>query len=139
MKVNQGRCCLVRTNSHEPSPSDRSGMLHTMPSGKPYGLPSVTTPDEKQSPGAVGVTSARIASAMETAVEAALDRPHFLISAPPRVATVGVNSFSNQLVSSIVSAAGRPLMRALYQSGTCTCQMISCTIYSWTLYGTALG
>lgn len=38
---------------------------------------------ENQSPSCVGVTKARIASAMETAVDAADERPHFLISAPP--------------------------------------------------------
>jgi hypothetical protein len=62
-------------------------------------LPSVHTPDEKQSPGAVGTTSERIASATETAVDAADDLPHFLMSAPPRVATVGVNSCLNHSVS----------------------------------------
>jgi hypothetical protein len=42
---------------------------------------------EKQSPGAVGVYRERRWSAMDTAVEAAEERPHFLISAPPRLAT----------------------------------------------------
>ncbi len=131
---------------------------------------------EKQSPGAVGVTSARSASAIDTAVEAADERPHlrarvqagraieapassralagacrrqgragqgragqgravqgsagssgaaaaaaaahFLMSAPPRVATLGVNSSRNHLVSLMRSMAGTPPMRALTKSGT---------------------
>lgn len=52
-------------------------------SAMPYGLLSVTTAVEKQSPGMVGITSALMASAIDTAVEAADDRPHFLIRAPP--------------------------------------------------------
>ena len=38
---------------------------------------------ENQSPSFVGVTRDFIASAMETAVDAAEDRPHFFISTPP--------------------------------------------------------
>lgn len=36
------------------------------PSWMPYRLPSEHTPEEKQSPGGVGVTSERMASAMDT-------------------------------------------------------------------------
>ena len=43
----------------------------------------MTTAVEKQSPGGVGTISDLMASAMDTAVEAADERPHFLISAPP--------------------------------------------------------
>ncbi len=42
---------------------------------------------EKQSPAGVGMYSERRWSAMDTAVEAAEERPHFLIRAPPRLAT----------------------------------------------------
>lgn len=54
---------------------------------------------EKQSPGGVGVYRLRRWSAMDTAVLAALLRPHFWISAPPRLATVGVNSSFSHLGS----------------------------------------
>ena len=57
----------------------------TNPSSMPYGLPSVMTALENQSPSSVGVTKAFIASAILTAVDAAEDRPHFLISKPPLV------------------------------------------------------
>lgn len=75
------------------------GMLKMIPSSMPYGLPSVHTAVEKQSPGAVGTTKLRMASATDTAVLAALLRPHFLIRAPPRWATVGVNSSLNHFMS----------------------------------------
>lgn len=42
------------------------------------------TPEENQSPSGVGVTRDLMASTIETAVDAAEDRPHFLISSPPR-------------------------------------------------------
>lgn len=41
------------------------------------------TADENQSPSGVGVTRDLMASAIETAVDAAEDLPHFLISTPP--------------------------------------------------------
>jgi len=41
------------------------------------------TPEENQSPSGVGVTKDRMASTIDTAVDAADDLPHFLISAPP--------------------------------------------------------
>lgn len=41
------------------------------------------TPDENQSPSGVGVTKDRIASTIDTAVDAAEDLPHFSISTPP--------------------------------------------------------
>jgi hypothetical protein len=44
---------------------------------------SELTPDENQSPSGVGVIKDRIASAIDTAVDAAEDLPHFLISTPP--------------------------------------------------------
>ena len=44
---------------------------------------SKLTPLENQSPSFVGVTRDFIASAIETAVDAAEDRPHFFISTPP--------------------------------------------------------
>jgi hypothetical protein len=56
---------------------------------------------------------------MDTAVLAALLRPHFLMRAPPRCATVGVNSSLNHFMSGMTSMAGRPPMRALMKSGTC--------------------
>ncbi len=62
-----------------------------------------------------------MASAMDTAVEAAEDLPHFLISAPPRLATTGVNCSRNHFMSRITSMAGRPWMRALMKSGTWGC------------------
>ena len=77
------------------------------------------TADEKQSPAGVGVRSERIASAIETAVEAADDRPHFLINAPPRVATHGVNSSVNHFSSEMTALAFWPEILALTQSGTC--------------------
>ena len=39
----------------------------TSPSGRPYGFPSLSTPELKQSPSGVGVTSERMASATDTA------------------------------------------------------------------------
>ena len=59
-------------------------MEKTMPSAMPYGFPSVHTALLNQSPSFVGVTSALMASAMDTAVDAADERPHFLMSKPPR-------------------------------------------------------
>ncbi len=41
------------------------------------------TPDENQSPSGVGVTKDRIASTIDTEVDAAEDLPHFSISTPP--------------------------------------------------------
>lgn len=46
---------------------------------KKYGL----TPVENQSPSGVGVTSDLMPSTIDTAVDAADDRPHFLIRTPP--------------------------------------------------------
>ena len=60
-----------------------------------------------------------MASAMDTAVEAALLRPHFLISAPPRVATVLVNVVCSHSSSPMTSRAGSPPIRAFRKSGTC--------------------
>lgn len=62
--------------------------------------------------------SHRMASQMETAVDAADDLPHFLMSAPPRPATVGTNDSSSHVRSLITSTAGLPQMRALTKSGT---------------------
>jgi hypothetical protein len=45
---------------------------------------SKLTPVENQSPSGVGVTRDLIASAIDTAVDAAEDLPHFWMSAPPR-------------------------------------------------------
>lgn len=42
------------------------------------------TPEENQSPSGVGFMSDLMESAIETAVDAAEDLPHFWISAPPR-------------------------------------------------------
>ena len=49
------------------------------------------TPDENQSPSGVGVVSDLMASTTETAVEAAEERPHFLMRAPPRWGGQGVH------------------------------------------------
>jgi hypothetical protein len=46
--------------------------------------PSKSTPEENQSPSGVGVTSDRMASTIETAVDAAEGLPHFWMSIPPR-------------------------------------------------------
>lgn len=62
---------------------ERQGIEKTSPSAMPYGLPSVHTALEKQSPGGVGVISDLMASAMDTAVENAEDLPHFFIKAAP--------------------------------------------------------
>ncbi len=85
----------------------------------PYVFPSVHTALEKQSPSSVGIYSERSASAMETAVEAPEERPHFLISAAPLVATVGVNSSLSHWVSLITAGALFPPIFALTKSGTC--------------------
>ena len=66
-----------------------------------------------------GPLSTLIASAMDTAVEAALLRPHFLMSAPPRVATVLVKVVCSHSSSPMTSRAGSPPMRAFRKSGTC--------------------
>lgn len=42
------------------------------------------TPDENQSPSGVGVIRDLMPSTIETAVDAAEDLPHFVISTPPR-------------------------------------------------------
>ncbi len=55
------------------------------PSAIPYGLLSVQTALEKQSPSGVGVTKLLSASAMLTAVEAAVDLLHLSVMAPPAV------------------------------------------------------
>ena len=57
-------------------------------------------------------------SAIDTAVLAAEERPHFLMSAPPRVCTAGVNAVSSQAVST-TSVAGLPSILAFTKSGTC--------------------
>ena len=93
-----------------------------------------------QSPGAVGVTRERMWSAMDTAVLAALERPHFLMSAPPRVWMAGVKPFSSHAESEMTAdafspsiwregggvnraarraALGRARTSALWKSGTC--------------------
>lgn len=59
-----------------------------------------------------------MASAMETAVDAADERPHFLMRAPPRVATTGVKLLRNQSSSLMTSEAGLPSIVAFTQSGT---------------------
>lgn len=41
------------------------------------------TPEENQSPSGVGVTKDFMASTIDTAVDAAEDLPHFLMSTPP--------------------------------------------------------
>jgi hypothetical protein len=102
-----------------PSPFERNGKEKLRPVGMPYGLLVGTTPDEKQSPGGVGMTRDLMASAILTAVDAADERPHFLMRAPPRVATLGVKSFSNHSMSLMTSFAGLPLILAFTQSGTC--------------------
>jgi len=51
---------------------------------------SKLTPVENQSPSGVGVTRDLIASAIETAVDAADDLPHFWISTPPRCLDIGM-------------------------------------------------
>jgi hypothetical protein len=106
------------TSSQFPSPLERRGKEKLRPAGTPYGLLAGTTPEEKQSPGGVGLTKERMASAILTAVEAAEERPHFFMRAPPLVATFGVKSFSNHELSSMTSDAALPLMRAFTQSGT---------------------
>ena len=65
-----------------------------------------------------------MASAMDTAVDAADERPHFLMSKPPRVWIAGVNSLSSHAWSSITSAAGAPSMRAFTKSGTCVVEWL---------------
>ena len=58
------------------------------------------------------------------AVAAAAERPHFLMRAPPRVATSGVNSSSNHSWSSMTSPALSDLMRAFTKSGTCVVEWL---------------
>lgn len=57
---------------------------------------------------AVGVTRERMASATDTAVEAADERPHFLIKAPPRRATCVCKTMmeSIELTRLVVVGAG---------------------------------
>jgi hypothetical protein len=95
-------------------------MLKMRPSWMPYELPSVHTALEKQSPGAVGTTRLRMASAIDTAVLAALLRPHFLMSAPPRPATVGVNSSLNHFMSCRVVC--------VCVCRVCVCVCVSCVV-----------
>lgn len=58
---------------------------------KKYGL----TPVENQSPSGVGVTSDLMPSTIDTAVDAAEDRPHFLIRTPPLYKSVLLSLVNN--------------------------------------------
>src|SRR6476619_1213224 len=80
------------------------------PSGTPY-EPSDGIPMEVQSPSAVPLTQVKTWSMAALAAEAAEDAPRTSMMAAPRLATVGMKSFSTQAWSEPV--ASKPLLPAI--------------------------
>src|SRR5699024_7164747 len=103
------------TISYEPS-FVVTGNEETMPSGMPY-EPSEATAMEIQSPSALPRSQSRAASIVAEAALAAEDEPRASMIAAPRLATVGMKSFSIQDWSSTTWAAFRPPTSAWKMSG----------------------
>src|ERR1700737_4904757 len=70
-----------------------------------------------QSPSGVPSSQSRAASVVADAAEAADEAPRAAMIAAPRLATVGMKSFSSQAWSETTSAAFLPPIRALNRSG----------------------
>src|SRR5919199_6867998 len=86
------------------------------PSGTPY-EPSETTAIDTQSPSGEPVSQSRAASMVADAAEAADEEPRASMIAAPRLATVGMKSFSIQDWSLTTSAAFLPPTSAWKMSG----------------------
>src|SRR5262245_1077196 len=85
----------------------------------PYGFWSASTPALKQSPAGVGLEAERRLSIAAFAAEAADDAPRALITAAPRLATVGMNVSASHAASLMTWGAGFPPIVAFLKSGYC--------------------
>src|SRR4051794_6380394 len=72
-----------------------------------------------QSPPVVPLSHVLTWSMAPFAADRALDSPRALMTAAPRVCTIGTNVCSSQERSSMLSVAGLPLIFALVKSGNC--------------------
>src|SRR5690349_24968344 len=86
------------------------------PSGTRYD-PSETTAIDTQSSAGEPLSQSRAASMVADAADAAEDEPRASMIAAPRLATVGMKSFSSQAWSPTASAAFWPLTSAWKRSG----------------------
>src|SRR3954452_8905416 len=93
-----------------------TGNDETIPSGTSY-EPSERTAIDTQSPSGLPSSQERAASTVAEAADAAEDAPRASMIAAPRLATVGMKSFSIQSWSLTTSAALRPPTSAWNTSG----------------------
>src|SRR5947209_13171285 len=93
------------------------------PSGTSYD-PSERTAIETQSPSGVPISQSRAASIVAEAAEAAEEEPRASMMAAPRLATVGMKSFSIQDWSPTTSAAFLQLTSAWKTSGYCVAEWL---------------
>src|SRR6476619_3965603 len=93
------------------------------PSGTPYS-PFERTAIETQSPSGEPVSQSRAASMVADAADAAEEEPRASMMAAPRLATVGMKSFSIQAWSLTVSAALAPLISAWKMSEYCVAEWL---------------